>query len=158
MPYSWLRTTGPKITAPPRNCGERKLPWRARPVPFCFHGFLVVPWISLMPLVAWVPARRLALKSALSAKQADGKLVVLDSAKMKDAKTKGLAQRFAKLGWRSVLIIDGPEVDEGFARAARNLHNVDVLPQQGVNVYDIMRRDTLVLTRDAVQHLEARLK
>jgi large subunit ribosomal protein L4 len=102
--------------------------------------------------------RRLALKAALSAKQAEGKLVVLDSAKMKDAKTKGLAQRFEKLGWRSVLIIDGPQVDESFARAARNLHNVDVLPQQGVNVYDIMRRDTLVLTRDAVQHLEARLK
>ena len=102
--------------------------------------------------------RRLALKAALSAKQAEGKLVVLDSAKMKDAKTKGLAQRFEKLGWRSVLIIDGPQVDEGFARAARNLQNVDVLPQQGVNVYDIMRRDTLVLTRDAVQHLEARLK
>src|SRR5665213_1510219 len=57
---SWLRTTGPKITAPPRNCGDRKLPWRARPVPFCFHGFLVVPWMSLMPLVLWVPARRLA--------------------------------------------------------------------------------------------------
>jgi large subunit ribosomal protein L4 len=102
--------------------------------------------------------RRLALKCALSAKQAEGKLVVLDSARMKDAKTKGLAQRFEKLGWRSVLIIDGPQLDEGFARAARNLRNVDVLPQQGVNVYDIMRRDTLVLTRDAVQHLEARLK
>src|SRR6185437_7502317 len=57
---SWLRTTGPKITAPPRNCGERKLPWRARPVPFWRHGFLVVPWMSLMPLVLCVPARRLA--------------------------------------------------------------------------------------------------
>src|SRR5229473_3514414 len=57
---SWLRTTGPKITAPPRNCGERRLPWRARPVPFWRHGFLVVPWTSLMPLVLCVPARRLA--------------------------------------------------------------------------------------------------
>src|SRR5215472_12224741 len=56
----WSRTTGPKITAPPRNCGERRLPWRARPVPFCRQGFLVVPWMSLMPLVECVPARRLA--------------------------------------------------------------------------------------------------
>ena len=65
---------------------------------------------------------------------------------------------FDALGWDSVLIIDGPAVDEGFARAARNLPRVDVLPQQGANVYDILRRDTLVLTREAVQHLEARLK
>src|SRR6202007_2268642 len=55
---SWLRTTGPKIVAPPRNCGERKLPWRARPVPFCLYGFLVVPRISLTPFVLWVPERR----------------------------------------------------------------------------------------------------
>jgi large subunit ribosomal protein L4 len=102
--------------------------------------------------------RRLGMLSALSAKQADGKLVVLDSASLPAAKTKELAQRFKKLGWNSVLIIDGPEVDESFARAARNLPRVDVLPQQGANVYDILRRDTLVLTRTAVQHLEARLK
>jgi large subunit ribosomal protein L4 len=102
--------------------------------------------------------RRLALKTALSAKQAEGKLVVVDTVSMKDAKTKGLAARFEKLGWASVLIIDGPILDEGFARAARNLPQVDVLPQQGANVYDILRRDTLVLTRDAIQHLEARLK
>jgi large subunit ribosomal protein L4 len=102
--------------------------------------------------------RRLALKTALSAKHAEGKLVVLDAASLKEPKTKLLAQRFEKLGWRSVLIIDGPSVDENFARAARNLRHVDVLPQQGANVYDILRRDTLVLTRDAVQHLEARLK
>jgi large subunit ribosomal protein L4 len=102
--------------------------------------------------------RRLALKTALSAKQAEGKLVVVDTVQMKDVKTKGLAARFEKLGWNSVLIIDGPILDEGFARAARNLPQVDVLPQQGANVYDILRRDTLVLTRDAIQHLEARLK
>src|SRR5437667_2204400 len=59
-PNSWLRTTGPKITAPPRNCGERRLPWRARPPPFCLNGFLVVPWMALMPLALCVPARRLA--------------------------------------------------------------------------------------------------
>ncbi|HYL34245.1 MAG TPA: 50S ribosomal protein L4 [Stellaceae bacterium] len=102
--------------------------------------------------------RRLALKTALSAKQAEGKLVVLDSAKVKDAKTSALAKSFAKLGLASALIIDGATLDESFARAARNLPGIDVLPQQGANVYDIMRRDTLVLTRDAVQALEARLK
>ena len=102
--------------------------------------------------------RRLGLKTALSAKQAEGKLVVIDTASVTAPKTKELAGRFAKLGWGSVLIIDGPAVDEGFARAARNLPRVDVLPQQGANVYDILRRDTLVLTRAAVEHLEARLK
>ena len=84
--------------------------------------------------------------------------IVLDSAKLKDAKTGALAKSFAKLGLGSALIIDGATLDEGFARAARNLPGIDVLPQQGANVYDIMRRDTLVLTRDAVQALEARLK
>ncbi len=102
--------------------------------------------------------RRLGLKTALSAKQAEGKLVVIDAAKVDEAKTKALRVRLDAFGWGSVLIIDGTSVDEGFARAARNLPKVDVLPQQGANVYDILRRDTLVLTRDAVQKLEARLK
>jgi large subunit ribosomal protein L4 len=102
--------------------------------------------------------RRLALKTALSAKQAEGKLVVLDAATLAEGKTKLLGQRLAKLGWASVLIIGGSTLDENFARAARNLPKVDVLPQQGANVYDILRRDTLVLTREAVEQLEARLK
>jgi large subunit ribosomal protein L4 len=102
--------------------------------------------------------RRLGLKTALSAKHSEGKLVVIDAARIAEAKTKLLRQRLAALGWESVLIIDGPSVDEGFARAARNLPQVDVLPQQGANVYDILRRDMLVLTRAAVEHLEARLK
>ena len=102
--------------------------------------------------------RKKALCMALSAKCADGKLVVLDEAKLKDAKTRNLAGRLAKLGWDSVLIIDGPELDENFVRAAANLPRVDVLPQQGANVFDILRRDTLVLTRDAVKHLEERLR
>jgi len=102
--------------------------------------------------------RRLALKNALTAKQKDGKLIVLDKASLADPKTGGLAKQFAALGWTSALIIDGPTLDQNFARAARNLPGIDVLPQQGANVYDILRRDTLVLTRDAVQHLEARLK
>ena len=102
--------------------------------------------------------RRLALKTVLSRKQADGKLVILDAARTQAAKTKALAGKLDKLGWRSVLVIDGPELDENFCRAAANIPGVDVLPQQGANVYDILRRDLLVLTRDAVQHLEARLK
>jgi len=102
--------------------------------------------------------RRLGLKTALSAKRGEGKLVVIDDVRLPEPKTKILRARLAALGWDSVLIIDGPTVDANFARAARNLPGVDVLPQQGANVYDILRRDTLVLTRSAVQGLEARLK
>jgi large subunit ribosomal protein L4 len=102
--------------------------------------------------------RSLALKTALSAKLADGKLIVLEAAKAKQPKTADLANKMAALGWSSVLVIDGPELDGNFARAARNLAGIDVLPQQGANVHDILRRDTLVLTKDAVEALEARLK
>ncbi|MBV8132616.1 MAG: 50S ribosomal protein L4 [Alphaproteobacteria bacterium] len=102
--------------------------------------------------------RRLGLKIALSAKQDEGKLAVIDAAHISEAKTKTLRARLATLGWDSVLIIDGSVVEESFARATRNLPRVDVLPQQGANVYDILRCDTLVLTRAAVRHLEARLK
>ncbi|MFQ6016908.1 MAG: 50S ribosomal protein L4, partial [Kiloniellaceae bacterium] len=102
--------------------------------------------------------RKLALKTALSAKAAEGKLIVLEAAKVEDARTAELARKLGKLGWSSVLVIDGTAVDQGFARAARNIPGVDVLPQQGANVYDILRRETLVLTKDAVQALEARLK
>jgi large subunit ribosomal protein L4 len=102
--------------------------------------------------------RRLGLKIALSAKQDEGKLVVIDTAHIEEGKTKALRARLAALGGDSVLIIDGSVVEENFARAARNLPRVDVLPQQGANVCDILRRDTLVLTREAVRQLEARLK
>jgi large subunit ribosomal protein L4 len=102
--------------------------------------------------------RKLALRTALSSKQAEGKLIVIDGTKLEKPKTAELAKQFAKLGFASALVIDGATVDQNFARAARNLPGVDVLPQQGANVYDILRRDLLVLTRDAVQHLEARLK
>jgi large subunit ribosomal protein L4 len=101
--------------------------------------------------------RRLALKTALSSKRADGKLVVLDAATAATAKTGELARKLAKLGLTSALIIDGPRVDENFRRAAANIPEIDLLPSQGANVYDILRRDTLVLTRAAVEQLEARL-
>jgi len=101
--------------------------------------------------------RKLALKTALSAKVADGKLIVVDTATAANPKTKELAVRLSKLGLSSVLFIDGA-VDGNFALASRNIPYVDVLPQVGANVYDILRRDTLVLTKDAVHALEARLK
>ena len=102
--------------------------------------------------------RKMALLSALSSKQAEGKLRVVESASLKNAKTSGLARHLAKLKLpASVLLIDGPEIDENLARAARNIAGFDVLPQQGANVYDILRRDTLGLTKNAIEHLEARL-
>jgi large subunit ribosomal protein L4 len=102
--------------------------------------------------------RALALRHALSAKAKDGGIVVIENASMKDGKTKQLASHFEKLGWQSALIIDGAEIDAGFQSAARNIPNVDVLPIQGINVYDIMRRGKLVLTKAAVDALEARFK
>ncbi|WP_299437965.1 50S ribosomal protein L4 [uncultured Rhodospira sp.] len=102
--------------------------------------------------------RALGLKTALSAKLADNKLVVLDAATSETGKTKDLAARLAALGWSSALVIDGPEPNENFSRAARNIVGIDVLPQQGANVHDILRRDTLVLTKDALTHLQERLK
>ena len=102
--------------------------------------------------------RRLALKCALSSKQAEGKLVVLDVAALENPKTKLLATQIKAFGWHSVLVIDGTEIDVNFQRAAENLPNIDVLPSQGANVYDILRRDVLVLTKAAVDSLEERLK
>jgi large subunit ribosomal protein L4 len=102
--------------------------------------------------------RVLALKHALSARAKDGGLIVLESAQLADAKTKALAAQFTGLGLTNVLIIDGAEVNAGFANAARNIPNVDVLPVQGINVYDIVRREKLVLTKAAVEALEARFK
>ncbi len=102
--------------------------------------------------------RRLAMKCALSAKHADGKLVILDSADITSFKTKDLVQQLATLGWEKALIIDGIEVNDNLARAASNIVGLDVLPSSGANVYDILRRDVLVLTQDAVARLTERLK
>lgn len=101
--------------------------------------------------------RKLGLRMALSAKQAAGQLTIIDQAANIDAKTKAVASSFAKLGWSKTLIITGNAVDQGFARAARNLRGVDVLPTQGANVYDILRHTQLVLTKDAVDALQTRL-
>lgn len=102
--------------------------------------------------------RKLALKTALSSKQADGKLIVLDAATASEPKTKAVAEQLKALGLSSALIVDGTEIDRNFQLAARNIRGVDVLPQQGANVYDILRCDTLVLTRQAVEQLQERLR
>ena len=102
--------------------------------------------------------RRLGMRTVLSSKQAEGRLIVVDEAKLPEARTKALQDRLAKLGSTSVLFIGGRLVDENLKKAARNLPYVDVLPVQGANVYDILRRETLVITKDAAAELEARLK
>lgn len=103
-------------------------------------------------------ARKLALKTALSAKAAEGKLIILDEAKAKDHKTKPMAAALGKFGFQSALIVGGQEIDTNFARATANIPLVDVLPSQGANVYDILRRDVLILTKEAVNDLTEKLK
>jgi len=100
--------------------------------------------------------RQLGLKSALSTKAREGKLVILDKLSS-DGKTATLRAKLAKCGISNALIIGGAEIDAMFSRATSNIPLLDVLPQQGINVYDILRRDTLVLTKDCVAHLEERL-
>ena len=102
--------------------------------------------------------RKLGLRMALSSKQAEGKLAILDAAQLDAPKTKALAGKVNVLGWHSALIIDGPDVDINLRRAAANLPGIDLLPEQGANVYDILRCEVLALTRAAVERLEARLK
>ena len=102
--------------------------------------------------------RRLGLKIALSAKAKDGNLVVVDDIKLSSPKTKDLQDKLNALGWNNCLVVDGKEVDINFALASRNIAGIDVLPTIGANVYDILRRDKLVLTKDAVNCLEERLK
>ncbi len=108
--------------------------------------------------------RRLGMRCALSAKAKDGKLVVVDALKMSEVKTKELLSKMDKMGLidkagsASALFIGGAELDNNFSLSARNVVGVDVLPAQGANVYDILRRDTLVLTKEAAENLEARLK
>lgn len=100
--------------------------------------------------------RALGLKHALSSKAKDGNIVVLDEAKAKEVKTNDLAKRFGKMGFKSALVVDG-EFDKNFHLSARNLSHVSLLPASGINVYDIMRSETLVLTKAALQAIEERL-
>ncbi|WP_028035639.1 50S ribosomal protein L4 [Chelativorans sp. J32] len=102
--------------------------------------------------------RALGLKHALSAKAKSANLIVVDDLAIGEAKTKALVESFAKLGLANALLIGGTEIDAGFKRAAANIPNIDVLPVQGINVYDILRRGTLVLSKSAVEALEERFK
>lgn len=102
--------------------------------------------------------RRLGLKCALSVKQFEGQIKVVDSLELKEPKTKILLDKLHHMGLRSALFIGGDTVDPNFELALRNMYNFDLLPQQGANVLSILKRDMLVLSRDAVHHLEARLK
>jgi large subunit ribosomal protein L4 len=102
--------------------------------------------------------RALALRHALSAKAKDDGIIIIEALSLKDAKTKALRSQFEKLGLSNALIIDGAEVEANVRTAARNVPNIDVLPVAGINVYDVMRRRKLVLTRAAVDALEARFK
>ena len=101
--------------------------------------------------------RKLGLKHALSAKMKEGAVVILDEA-ASEGKTAALANQVKNLGWKRALVIDGAEVNENFAQAARNIQGLDILPSMGANVYDILKRDTLVITKAGVEALEARLK
>ena len=100
--------------------------------------------------------RAMALRHALSSKAKAGALVVLDSAVLSDPKTAALRANFDKIGLKNALVIAGPEVDANFKLAARNIPNIDVLPNAGLNVYDVLRRQTLVLTKDAIEAISAR--
>jgi large subunit ribosomal protein L4 len=98
----------------------------------------------------------MALRHALSSKAKAGSLIVLDNVVLTDPKTAGLRATFDKMGLKNALVIAGPEVDGNFKLAARNIPNIDVLPNAGLNVYDVLRRHTLVLTKDAVDAISAR--
>ncbi len=102
--------------------------------------------------------RALGLRHALSAKAKAGELIILESIAMAEGKTATLAKVAKELGWKRVLIIDGATVDANFAQAARNIEGIDVLPTMGANVYDILKRDQLVITKAGIEALEARLK
>ena len=102
--------------------------------------------------------RALALRHALSSKAKDGSLIVIDNVAIKDAKTAALRETLGKIGVTHALVIAGAEVDKNFGLAARNIPNVDVLPNAGLNVYDVLRRKTLVLTKDAVAAIQARFQ
>ena len=139
--------------------GHRRRPSRLARVPqFRGGGRAFGPVVRSHAIDLPKKVRALALKHALSSKAKDGGIVVLDKATLKDAKTKALAKQFGKLGLENALIIDGAEIEANFRTAARNIPNIDVLPVQGINVYDILRRKTLVLTKAALDALEARFK
>jgi len=151
-----IARTGKKIYSQKGTGGARH--GSARVAQFRGGGRAFGPLVRSHEIGLPKKVRALALKHALSAKAKDGGIVVLDKASVKDGKTKELASRFDKLGLKNALIIDGAEIEPNFRSAARNIPNIDVLPVQGINVYDILRRGQLVLTKAALDALEARFK
>ena len=148
--------TGKKMYKQKRTGGERH--GSARVPQFRGGGRAFGPVVRSHAFDLPKKVRALALRHALSAKVKDGGLIVIESAVLEAAKTKALVGHFSGLGLTNALIIDGAEVHNGFAAAARNIPNIDVLPIQGINVYDILRRHKLVLTKAALDALEARFK
>ena len=102
--------------------------------------------------------RKLALKSALSQKTSSGQLVILDEAKVKTGKTASLVKQIERFKWGKVLLIDGKSVDKNFLMASKNIDNFDILTSPGANVYDILKRETLVITKAGLEQLVERLK
>jgi large subunit ribosomal protein L4 len=148
--------TGKKIYAQKGTGGARH--GSARVPQFRGGGRAFGPVVRSHAIELPKKVRALALKHALSSKAKDGGIILLDKATVKDAKTKALAKQFDKLGLENALIIDGADIETNFRAAARNIPNIDVLPVHGINVYDILRRKTLVLTKAALDALEARFK
>jgi large subunit ribosomal protein L4 len=127
--------------------------------PQMYHGGVVFgPVVRSHAYGLTKKVRALAMRVALSMKAKDGKLFILDNMTAEKPNTKTFQTTFKNNGWNSVLFVGGETVDNNFALSARNIVNVDVLPVQGANVYDIVRRDVLVLSKDAVAQLEGRLK
>ena len=151
-----IARTGKKLAAQKGTGGARHGSHRVNL--FRGGGRSFVPVVRSHEIGLPKKVRALALRHALSAKAKDGGIVVLDKASLADPKTKGLSERFSKLEITNALIVDGAEVDTNFRNAARNIPHIDVLPIQGINVYDILRRKNLVLTKAAVEALEARFK
>ncbi|GHU02459.1 50S ribosomal protein L4 [Alphaproteobacteria bacterium] len=149
--------------------GTTKKPWRQkgtgraragsmRGAQWRHGGIIFGPLVRSYAYALNKKIRKLGLKFALAAKARDGKLIVVDTLAVAEAKTKWLASGIAKMNIKAALVIGGNEVDAGFARAAANIVDLDVLPVQGANVYDIMRRDTLVVSADAIDALQARVR
>ena len=163
------RSGNHKVKTRAEVSGTGKKPWKQKGTGRARAGDLKRPQdvgggVSLGPVVRdhafklTKKVRQLAMKTALSSKAKNGKLIIFEDAVAKDHKTKPMAAAFKKLGLENALIVGGAEIDANFARATANLPRIDVLPSQGANVYDIIRRDTLVLTKQAVNDITEKLK
>lgn len=146
-------------TKPFKQKGTGRARQGQRRAPQMYHGGVVFgPVVRSHAYGLTKKIRALAMRVALSMKAKDGKLFILDDMTVKKPSTKAFQKTFDKNGWNNALFVGGEKLDDNFAMSARNIVNVDVLPVQGANVYDIVRRDVLVLSKDAVAQLEGRLK